>query len=353
MNTETVGPTCLSGRMGLLLIGLSLFACDSSDLVIGAEMELVVTGVSAVDPATVGTFEVWLHTAEGDRISVGRLTDLPTERGAGTSFPFRLSIQRPVGISVTLEPPGDEDPRPAPYVLLAGDFQDDRALLSIDGQVTAGPPLEPEPGAHSLFTSSNNIALGYPSFENAGLWMFTVRRSLAIHGTREVWVSPLQPSWVYEGWIVRDYGAPNEIWISFGKFRPDNFGMLSSRDDTGSGPFSGDEDYLNGGIEDVPGDEWTTADVADQLGVRLPGDLDLPLELDAVDPETGEVVWTHVMTIEPAFDEGEPLYSGRPFLRPYRNPIGEGGPGDGRVIRFYEDEVPRAEARVRHPVGRR
>jgi hypothetical protein len=342
-------PICPSRLLGFLLIGLCLWACDTpSSLVIGAEMELVLEGLSAVDPSTVGAFEVWLHTAEGDRISVGRLTDLPAERGLESSFGFQLPVEGPVGISVTLEPPGDEDPQPAPYVLLAGDFQGDRALLTVEGQVTDREPLEPEPGAHSLFTSSNNIALGYPSFENAGIWFFNVRPGQNKHGTREVHVSPLEPSWIYQGWIVRDFGTPDEVWIPFGKFRPDDVGLLSSRDDTGSGPFSGDEDYLNGGIEDVPGDEWTTTTVADQLGFRLPGGLDVPLALDAVDPETGEAVWTHVMTIEPAFDEGEPLYTGRPFLlRPYRNPIGEGRPGDGRVIRFYEDEVPRAQVRIR------
>lgn len=349
MKTPMLGPTSPSRRMGFLLVGLSLCACDASKrLVIGAEMELVLAGLSAVDPSTVGAFEVWLHTAEGDKVSVGRLTSLPTVRGVEYSFPFQLSVAKPVGISVTLEPPGDQDAQPSPYVLLAGDFQGDGALLTIVGQVTDSLPLEPEPGAHSLFTSSNNIALGYPSMENSGLWMFNVRRKLNKHGTREVHVTPLKPSWLYEGWIVRDFGTADEIWIPFGKFRPDKFGMLSSRDDTGSGPFSGDEDYLNGGVEDVPGDEWTTSKVADQLGVRLPGDLDLPLAVDAVAPETGEAVWTHVMTIEPAFDEGEPLYADRPFiLRPYRNPIGEGRPGDGRVIKFYEAELPRAEARIR------
>ena len=44
-------------------------------------------------------------------------------------------------------------------------------------------------------------------------------------------------------------------------------------DDTGSGPFSGDPDYLNAGVEDVPGEEWNTDEIASQLGVTLPGSI--------------------------------------------------------------------------------
>ncbi len=319
--------------------------CDRSLLPAGSEMELTLQGFAAVDPSTVGAFEVWVHPAVGAPVSVGRLTDLPAERGPESLFSFELPMADPIGLSVTLEPPGDDNGEPSPYALLAGEFIGDQADLTVNGQVTGGEPLEPDPGAHSLFTTSNNVRLGYPSFENSGIWMFSMRALLNKHGTREVRLTGLQPSWVYEGWIVRDYGTPDELWISFGKYRPDAFGLLTSRDDTGSGPFSGDEDYLNAGVEDVPGDEYTTAVVADQLGFHIPGDLEMPLLLDAVDPATGEAVWTHVITIEPAFDEDEPMYSGHPFiLRPYRNPVGAGDPSEPRVIEFFPDEVVRAAA---------
>lgn len=334
------------GARLILLTGLICApGCDGGGLVVGSEMELVIDGLSAVDPATVGEFEVWVYLAGGEPISVGRLTDLPSELGRQTLFPFDLPVAAPVSISVTLEPPGDDNGDPSPYVVLAGQFTGDRATLTVNGQVTGGEPLEPEPGAHSLFTTSNNVRLGYPSFERSGIWMFSMRALRNKHGTREVRLTQLQPSWMYEGWIVRDFGTADELWISFGKYRPDFFGLLTSRDDTGSGPFSGDEDYLNAGVEDVPGDEYTTAVVADQLGVHIPGNLEMPILLDAVDPATGEAVWTHVITIEPAFDEDEPFYTNRPFvLRPYMNPIGEGRPSEPRVIQYVPDNVPTANA---------
>lgn len=332
----------------LLLWACALSACgESSALVVGTPMELLLDGMNAVDPLSVGHFEVWVRSEDGTEMSVGRLTDLPNTRGPQARFAFEIPAEAPTTISVTLEPPGDRDPGPSPYVLLTGSFVNDGATLSVDGQVTEGPPFEPEPGSHSLFTTSNNVRLGYPSFEESGIWMFTMRPRDNKHGTREVRLTVLRPAWVYEGWIVRDFGTPEAIWISFGKYRPDFFGLLSSRDDTGSGPFSGDEDYLNAGVEDVPGDEYTTAEVAEQLGFRLPGGLESPLLLNSVDSATGRATWTHVITVEPAFEEDEPLYSNRPFvIRPYRNAIGAGGPEQPRRIEFVAGEVPRGVARV-------
>ena len=138
------------------------------------------------------------------------------------------------------------------------------------------------------------------------------------------------PGWTYEGWIVWQ-GDP-EVWISYGKFRPDETGLLSSRDDTGTGPFGGTEDFRNAGVEDVPGEEWTSDEIAVQLGIDLPGDFTLPLALDSVDA-AGKVMWHHVISIEPAFDLVEGPVEGKPFVvRPYENEIGEGGPGVPRTI---------------------
>jgi hypothetical protein len=162
------------------------------------------------------------------------------------------------------------------------------------------------------------------------------------HGTREVKLTPLRSAWVYEGWIVKQ--TEPQFWISYGKFRPDELSLLRSRDDSGAGPFSGDEDFRNAGVEDVPGEEWTTARVAAEIGITLPPALALPLALDAVDAQ-GNALWHHVITIEPAYDEADGPLEGRPFVvRPYENAIGPGGPGDPRTIEF-NPALPRASIR--------
>ena len=166
--------------------------------------------------------------------------------------------------------------------------------------------------------------------------------SARFHGTREVKVSPLAAGWTYEGWLV--WQGPPQVWISYGKFRPDETGLLTSRDDTGTGPFAGAEDFRNAGVEDVPGEEWTSDEIAAQLGIELPGGFDLPLEVDAVDGE-GRALWHHVISIEPAADLVEGPLEGEPFpVRPYENPIGAGGPGLPRTIELVR-EAPSAEVR--------
>jgi hypothetical protein len=73
----------------------------------------------------------------------------------------------------------------------------------------------------------------------------------------------------------------------------------------------------------------------------------LPLDLRETLPN-GSSRWTHVISIEPARDRGEPIGSERPFfIRPYRDPFGDGGPADPRVITFHEETVPRVRVVVR------
>lgn len=311
---------------GVVLLGSAACSADVTGPHRDASLVVTFDGLSAI-PAATGAYEVWVFGG-GDTVSVGRI---PAGAGAVASFEFVNPLDRPAGMLVTLQPPGTAGERRA-AAMLHGLFSGAVAQLGIEGAVTDGRPLQESPGAHSLFTTSNNVELGYPSAENAGLWLFSVAPSRNVHGTREVKLTPLQRGWIYEGWIVRQ--TEPELWISYGKFRPDEMSLLRSRDDTGAGPFAGDEDFRNAGVEDVPGEEWTTDRVARQLGITMPDDVSLPLQLDALD-SAGNPVWHHVITIEPAFDELEGPLEGRPFnLRPYQNAIGTGGPGEPRVIRL-------------------
>lgn len=303
-----------------LLIACAACDDDAAGPAANEALVLEVDGLPALDASTQNAYALWIEADGG----VHRAATF--NGGAGvTTVPFELPTARPARAFVTLEPSAGDTP--SSFVLLGGSFQGARAELRLEGSLTNGQPLEQQPGAHSLFTSSNNVALGYPSYENAGLWLFNIFPSQNAHGTREVKLTPLRAAWTYEGWIVLHHGADDAVWISYGKYRPDEHGLLTSRDNTGSGPFSGDVDFVNGGIEDVPGDEWTT----NLFDLPVPGGLTLPLVLDAVDHD-GAAVWTHVITVEPSFDESEPLGAERPFIPVYANPIGAGGPQVPRRI---------------------
>lgn len=324
------GAAALGALAALLVVPAG---CDSPvGLRPGDPMRAELTGLAPLDPATEGAYELWVYDHAGEPHSAGRI---PPDAPHDPVVVFEVPAGGAERVVLTLEPPGDDDGSPSRYEILSGEFSGRAARLGIEGSLTDGRPFVAEPGHHSLFTTSNNLAEGYPSAENAGIWLFSILVAINPHGTREVHLTPLRPAWTYEGWIVHRPGTPEQVWISYGKYRPDLYGLLTSRDNTGSGPFSGDEDYLNGGVEDVPGDEWT----ANLFGLEVPGGLTLPLALDSVDAGTGEAVWHHVITVEPAFDEAEPLTAERPFvIRPYSNPIGAGRPGDARRIIYRGGE---------------
>jgi hypothetical protein len=326
----------------LVLAAIVAASACSSEVVgpaAGTDMQLVLHGLRPLDPATEGSYELWVYPASGEAVSAGRFELSANDAAGDARVDFTLPVANPSRIVVTVEPPGDTDETPSRSALLGGDVRHGRAHLSIEGSVTDGRPLERTPGHHSLFTTSNNIELGYPSFENSGLWLFSISVEVNPYHRREVRLTPLTPGWIYEGWIVYRQGTPREVWIPYGMYRPDQEGFLTSRDNTGSGYFSGDADYVNGGVEDVPGDEWTTTRVADHLGLTLPGGLTPPLILNAVDSVTGDAIWHHVITIEPVTDENEPPLTDRPFLlRPYRNAIGAGGPEVPRAILYQEND---------------
>lgn len=330
------------GRAGTALVAAGLICAGCGDEPVGPaegeQFEVVFDGLSRL-PAHQGRYTVWVHD-DRDTVEVATVPS-GTDRESVGAVRFTMPLADARGVFVSVEPPDDPSSAPSPTRLLAGAFRGAAATLAFERVVTLWRPLEPDPGAHSLFTTSNNSE-GYPSAENAGLWLFTLTPSRNVHGTREVKVSPLTAGWTYEGWLV--WQGPPEVWISYGKFRPDENGLLTSRDDTGTGPFAGAEDFRNAGVEDVPGEEWTSDEIAAQLGIELPGGFDLPLELDAVDAE-GEALWHHVISIEPAFDLTEGPLEGEPFpLRPYENAIGAGGPGLPRTIELVRDP-PGAEVR--------
>lgn len=339
-------------RAGLVALLLAAGGCGDTVTApsVGDELTLSFRNLSTVHPDQ-GTLEVWVHTAS-DTVSVGRLPGSGAAADAGAPVPdldFELPLAGATGIFVTVEPPGDANARPSRSVVLAGPISGGRADLVLEGSITDGRPLQPAPGAHSLFTTSNNAEDGYPSAEAAGLWLFTLTPSRNVHRSREVRVTPLQPGWTYEGWIVSQ--TEPRVWISYGKFRPDELGLLSSRDDTGTGPFSGAQDFRNAGVEDVPGEEWTSTEVSDRLGLTLPASLDVPLLIDGVDA-SGKALWHHVITVEPAFDIDEPLMSGRPFpVQPYENPVGSAGPGVPRTIELAADRLPSAQLSPRPTIG--
>lgn len=313
----------------------------------GAELELTFHGLPALDPTREGTYELWVIDRAGVATSAGKF-----DPRAG-----KIVVENPadgaVALEVTVEPPGDPDPRPSPQRLLRGEPLRGSVELTLAGAVTRGDtPLNDNPGQFTAyFTPSDNHYAGYPSYEEAGVWLFNIHPRDTEKGDGWVRLTPLHEGWVYEGWVVRDLGSPHAIWLSYGKFLTDPFGAVNSRDDTGWGPFSGVFDYITAGEkkEDYPGDDW----ISNPVGFPWPEELPLPLDLRERNA-AGEARWSHVITIEPATDRGEEIMTERPFVvRPYVDPFVERMAGIVRPfglpvpISFHPEAVPSATAKVR------
>lgn len=297
----------------------------------GATLEISLTGLAA--PPAGGRYEAWAVDRAGALHSLGPV--------AGTTLSAANPIPDLAGVALTYEPAGDAAGQPSAHRLLTGTFRGARAELTAAGALTLGSnPLRERPGQFTMFSPSDNFRNGYPSHEESGIWLFNMAPRETEQGDMWVRLTQLQPGWVYEGWMVRDIDTPGAIWLSYGKFTPDQTGAVNSRDDTGWGPFSGVLDFLTAGEEEFPGDDW----ISNPLGYPWPAELPLPLDLRERDG-AGALRWTHVITVEPSSDKGEAIGAERPFVvRPYRDSFGTGGPGAPRTITFRADGVPAGTA---------
>lgn len=301
---------------------------------------VTVRGLVPLDPLTQGRYEVWSVAAGGTTNSLGTFAVTGTQETTVSFSP--PAGGDPTAVLVTVQPLQAAAGTPSPHVVLRGDWRNGRATLAIEGALTVGGfPLREQPGQFTMFSPSDNHMNGYPSFEECGVWLFNMAPRQTPQNDMWVRLALLTAGWTYEGWMVRDHGAPDAIWLSYGKFLPDVSGAVTTRDDTGWGPFSGVLDFETAGEEDFPGDDW----FSNPLGFPFPSVLTLPLDLREKNTQ-GVGRWTHVITIEPMSDKGEPIGSERPFaVRPYRDPFGDGGPGVPRTITFHPDGVPRGEAK--------
>jgi hypothetical protein len=299
---------------------------------------LDLSGLRPLDPAREGHYEAWVISESGQAVSAGRFS------WTGATVTLANPGVEARAVEVTIEPPDDSNPGPSLQRLLTGALANGRASLSIEGALTQGTlALKREPGQFTMFSPSDNLEHGYPSFEESGVWLFNIQPRQTPQNDGWVRLAQLRSGWVYEGWMVRDHGTSGAIWLSYGKFLPDQTGAINSRDDTGWGPFSGVLDFQTAGEEEYPGDDW----ISNPLGLPLPNGITLPLDLRQKDTQ-GRGRWSHVITTEPSWNRGETITTERPFLiAPYRDPFGDGAPGTARTITYREDGVPHGTATLR------
>jgi hypothetical protein len=341
--------TLRTGFQALILAGVATAGC--SDGVVGPssgrpEIEIDIQGLAPLHATTDGTYEVWVVDTAGAVLSAGRFA-FQGEDAITVASP----LEDPANIMVTVEPPGDDDRTPSLVKLLGGKFgANGEAELDVTGYVTpVGIPLETAPGVHVLSTASGRA--NDAGLAAAGLWLIDARVDSTDASFFQTFTQ-LTKGWTYEGWVVRDRGSPDAVWLSYGQFLPNNIRKARFRDDTGIGPFSGFVDYeraMPGEIH-YPGDDW----IANPGAYPVPGAISLPLDLNGYAAAGEASRWTHVITIEPRHEPDgvrtELPWEATPFfLQPYGNVIGEAAPEQPRTIGFVPGSLPRGTARILRP----
>ncbi len=150
-----------------------------------------------------------------------------------TSFPMNATdLENATTFILTIEPVPDNDAGPSDVHLLAGDFSNSSASISVGHGAALGDDFNSSAGKYILATPTD----GPDNNENSGIWFLD-----PTGGPGPGLILPTLPAgWKYEGWAVIN-GQP----VTSGKFTALD---MADEDDPFSGPMPGPsfpgEDYL-------------------------------------------------------------------------------------------------------------
>ena len=140
---------------------------------------------------------------------------------------------------LTIEPAESDDPAPSTVRLLAGDFVDGEAQLSVGHAAALGTDFSDASGQFILATPTTEST----DDEVYGVWFIDIVDGAPVAGLD---LPVLSDDWVYEGWVVVDGQA-----VSTGRFSdpagPDDFNGFAG-DDADAPPFPG-EDFIQNAPE--------------------------------------------------------------------------------------------------------
>ncbi len=209
-------------------------------------------------------YEGWL-IVNGTPVSTGTFTVNNTGVLSQTSFEADISdLDNATKFVLSIEPSVDSDPAPSAVKILAGDFSNNTATLSVGDGAALGNDFSTAAGSYILATPTDALS----NNENSGVWW------LVPGGTPSLTLPTLPSGWRYEGWAVVN-GMP----LSTGTFT-----NVSGADD--AAPYSGP----NAGPA-FPGEDFLT---------NAPSGITFPLDLSNANV---------VISVEPFPDNSE-----KPFL---------------------------------------
>jgi len=181
-------------------------------------------------------YEGWLILPNGEAKSTGVFTVDANGIMSKTKFDVdATNLSDAIKFVLTIEPNPDSDPNPSPTHILAGDFSNKTASLSVADGAAFGDDFTSSTGKYILATPTN----GANTDENSGIWFLDLSSGSPAAGLS---LPTLPTGWKYEGWVVIN-GSP----VSTGTFTSVN--VVDDADPFSSTmagpPFPGEDFLLN------------------------------------------------------------------------------------------------------------
>ena len=234
---------------------------------------------SGLEPLGDGfVYEGWL-IIDGDPVSTGLFSvnaDGDVERISTPNIPNAADASTFV---LTIEPSPDPDPAPADTHVLAGDFVNGVATLSIEHPAALGTDFSSATGSYAVTTPSTTTE----DDDYSGIWFLEVTDD----GPAASLDLPTLPAgWAYEGWTVGPTGP-----LSTGTF-------LSGSGADDSSVFSGPE-----ATPPFPGEDFVA---------NAPDGLEFPRDLSG---------YPVVISVEPSPDDSPAPFALKPLVGEVPNPV--------------------------------
>ncbi|MFY0644242.1 MAG: anti-sigma factor [Bacteroidia bacterium] len=221
-------------KIGLFLVAFTLFftACKDEDTNPTGMLTVDISGLEDLGPDAI--YEGWM-IVDGAPVTTGTFTVDANGNMSTTTFTVNAKgLKDATRFVLTIEPQPDPSPSPSAVHIVAGDFSDDNASLTIGHGSALGSDFSSAAGKYILATPTDTSS----SNEESGIW-FLDNSS----GSPAVGLSlPVLPNgWKYEGWTVIN-GTP----VSTGTFTSVNMADEGAPfSGTMSGPPFPGEDFLN------------------------------------------------------------------------------------------------------------
>lgn len=219
--------------LAALLGASTIMSCNKTDDANQTDtLSLNITGLE--DVGSNYAYEGWIMV-DGSPLSAGIFTVDANGNMSTNSFEVnKEALEKATAYILTIEPTPDSDPAPSNTHILAGDFSNDAASLTVGHSAALGNDFTTATGKYILTTPTD----GNTQDEKSGVWFIDNSSGSGIAGLD---LPTLPAGWQYEGWAVIN-GTPVSTGTFLSTTAADDAAPYSG---TVAGPPFPGEDFLN------------------------------------------------------------------------------------------------------------